>query len=95
MNRLSKAQCRALDKLDVEEWKSAYELNESISTLDALVRRNFAEKKTEPGYMFSRRVHTLYRSDSPLDAMFRIHRANELKKERSGVGEKIELRERE
>lgn len=47
----TKAQKRALLKL-TDEWQSAYELQETIPTLEGLVRRKLAEKKLETGYLF-------------------------------------------
>lgn len=54
--KLSKTQERALSKLSYK-WQSAYEIGESIATLNALVRHGLAKSKTdELGYMYSPRT---------------------------------------
>ncbi len=58
--KLSKTMERAYRKLN-NDWASAYNLEERISTLDALLARGLAEKKVEPGYLFCPAVHTKYR----------------------------------
>jgi hypothetical protein len=64
--RLSKAQERALAKL-AQEWQSAYDLQESITTLDALVGKGFAARKVNTlGSMFSPRTSCLYRRHDAL-----------------------------
>lgn len=52
MKKLSKIMLRCLDKLSYKEWKSSYELQESLSTLYALQKRGLVEKKDGLGYMF-------------------------------------------
>lgn len=58
--RLSPTMIRALDKL-TPEYRSAYALDESRGTLDALERRGLAERVCTPGAAFFPRVHTKYR----------------------------------
>ena len=54
--KLSKAQERAKSKL-TSEWRSAYEIGESLSTLNALSRMGLAHKKTDRlGAMYSPRT---------------------------------------
>ena len=59
--KLSKAQERALAKA-TREWKSAYELQESISTLNALVSKGMLQKRrTDLGSMYAPRNANEYR----------------------------------
>ena len=58
--KLSPIMERALEKL-TDEWQCAYELQESMSTLDALAERKLAQRKHELGYMFFPRMHILYK----------------------------------
>lgn len=60
MDKLTKNQQRALGKLGVL-WKSAYELQESKGTLDALVRRGLADRKHGIGSMAFPRTNVTYR----------------------------------
>jgi hypothetical protein len=46
-------------------WKSAYELQLSRATLEALVRKGWAESKITNGYMFSPRTCIFYRARRP------------------------------
>lgn len=61
---LSKLQKRAFLKLlDSGKWVSAYELQESLSTLDSLVKRRLAKiDSSRPGSLLFPRVNILYKS---------------------------------
>jgi len=58
---LSYAQNRAYTKLHKDAFKSAYELQESQNTLNALVSRGLAERKHEAGAFSFPRTGILYR----------------------------------
>lgn len=60
MKKLSEAQKRALNKL-TKNWKSLYELQESISTCNKLIDFGLAEQTVLPGSLFFPRTCTLYR----------------------------------
>lgn len=50
MIKPTKAQQRALAKL-TNEWQSAYQLKETIPTLEGLFRRGLAEQLLDKGYL--------------------------------------------
>lgn len=51
--KLSPSQKRAFEKLNQSDrWKSAYDLNESLTTLNSLVRLKLAKRKFMFGYLF-------------------------------------------
>lgn len=52
---MTKTQTKALKKLN-NNWQSAYELQESLSTLNSLVRIKKAKSKSEIGSAFSPRT---------------------------------------
>lgn len=60
---LTAAQTRALTKLAEHRnrWLSPYVARETRGTLDALVRRNLADRKTLVGSLFFPRSYTLYK----------------------------------
>lgn len=59
--KLSTAQKRALEKA-TSEWKTAYTLQESLATLNALVRLGLLQKRrTELGSMYDPRNANAYR----------------------------------
>jgi len=45
VEKLSKAQIRTLEKLSYNEWKTAYEIKESLATLFALEQKGLIERK--------------------------------------------------
>lgn len=60
--KLTKAQERAKNKLHAINWQCAYELSESIPTLEGLVSRGLAEqKKGIIGALFSPRTEIWFR----------------------------------
>lgn len=61
MAKLSETQQRALGKLHEHLYYSAYELQESIRTLDSLCNKGLAEKKLERGAVAFPRTGTTYR----------------------------------
>ncbi len=60
--KLTPTQLSAYTKLSPMVWKSAYDLRVSLATLDALVRKGWAESKVTTGYMFSPRTNIYYRA---------------------------------
>ena len=58
---VTKPQWRALNKLQVDKWQSAYELQESRAVLNALVRKELAIVKYDLGHIFSPRTSIYYR----------------------------------
>jgi len=58
--KLSPAQSRALSKLS-SEWRSAYEMQESLNTLHALVQGGKALVKYETGSMAFPRICIMFR----------------------------------
>lgn len=59
---LSKSQVLAVEKLSKDEYKTAYDVGCSLSTLNALVKKGLADKKTDNiGYMFSPRISNHYK----------------------------------
>lgn len=63
MTCLSVAQTRALAKLAAHRnrWLSPYVTRETRGTLDALVRRNLADRRTPLGSLFFPQTNTLYK----------------------------------
>lgn len=59
--KLSPSQQKALAALSDVEWKSAYDIQVSISTLDSLVKKKLATRKIEQGHMFSPRTAIMFR----------------------------------
>ena len=59
--KLTKAQQRALSKMDVDCEYSAYDLGESISTLDALVKKGYLTREAGLGAIYSPRVNIMYK----------------------------------
>jgi len=59
--KLSKVQIRALNKLDAHEWWSAYEINESLATLQALKHKGLVESKHTLGAFSFPRIGILFR----------------------------------
>jgi len=59
--KLSKAQERALGKLSTSEWRSAYDLQESRRTLNALVGLKLAEVHNDFGHFMLPRIMIKYR----------------------------------
>lgn len=57
----SPAQQRAINKLKDMEWKSAYDIQESRNTLDALVSKGVLESRGGLGSMAFPRNNILYR----------------------------------
>lgn len=57
---LTKVQQRALDKMVLGKVYCAYELHESMATLDALVRKGYLKKRSGLGAMFSPRTEIEY-----------------------------------
>lgn len=57
---LSKTQQRALKKL-TDKWQNAYQLQESLSTLNSLVIKKLAEKKSSLGCYFMPRINNKFR----------------------------------
>lgn len=60
MAKLSDTQQRTLRKLD-SSWKCAYELGESLGTLNALVRKGLVESKGDLGALFFPRTSIDFR----------------------------------
>jgi len=58
--KLTKAQQRALDKMSVGQSYSAYELSESLATLDALVKKGCLKRRVRGPYIFSPRTEIQY-----------------------------------
>lgn len=58
--KLTPKQEEALKKL-TNEWQSAYSLQISMGTLNALVRRGLAQISYERGHMFFPQNHTMYK----------------------------------
>jgi len=58
--KLTKAQHRALDKMLVGQSYCAYELGESLATLDALVKKGCLKRRVGLGYLFSPRTAIQY-----------------------------------
>lgn len=62
MAKLNPAQLRALAKLaKAADWQCAYDVQESLATLDALVSRGYAQRVREEGWLFIPRVQIKYR----------------------------------
>ncbi len=59
--KLSKAQSEALRKFQDGEWKTAYDVQCSLSTLDALTNKGLLEKKMRLGSFFCPRTNIDYR----------------------------------
>ena len=59
--KLTKAQKRALGKMLSGKWYSAYDLKESLATLDALAAKGCVESGYHDGYRFFPRSAILYR----------------------------------
>ena len=53
MNKLSPAQQKALNKMELGKWYSSYELQVSLATLGALLNKGMVESKSEIGYLYS------------------------------------------
>lgn len=60
VNKLSKTQQRALEKL-TDEWQSGYKLGEKINTLKVLVNKGLAIEKRERGYSYMPRTCIVYK----------------------------------
>ena len=58
--KLSVPQQKALNKL-TDEWQSSYKLHVGLNTLNVLVNRGLAERKSLIGYMFSPQTNILFR----------------------------------
>jgi hypothetical protein len=56
----SPAQNRAVDKLN-DTWQSSVDLKESLTVLDALVKRGLANVRYEPGSLHFPSANILYR----------------------------------
>lgn len=55
--KVSKVQKETLDKMEKGKWYSAYDLDVSMSTMEALLNRGLVEKsKLRPGDMFFSRT---------------------------------------
>lgn len=63
--KLTLTQLSAHLKLSPMFWKTAYDLQVSLATLNALVRKGWAESKVTNGYMFSPRTCIYYRACRP------------------------------
>jgi len=59
--KLSKVQIRTLNKLNAYEWQSAYKINESLATLQALVHKGLVESKHTLGAFSFPRTGILFR----------------------------------
>ena len=59
--KLSKAQEAALEKLSETEWKSAYDVDCSLATLNALVTKGYARSKHTVGSMAFPRNSILFK----------------------------------
>ena len=59
--KLTPSQQKALDKLHDGKWHSAYELQVSLNTLQALVNKNMAESRHELGSYYSPRTDIRFR----------------------------------
>lgn len=63
-SNLSTTQRRALDKFVTLGYFSAYDLQESRLTLNALVRKGLLERFHQDGHLFLPRIRILYRLPS-------------------------------
>lgn len=62
MSKLSATQERALAKFELNMPYSAYDIKESLATLDALVRKGYLREVTRgAGSMFSPQTHRMFR----------------------------------
>jgi len=60
--KLSKVQQRTLDKMEKGKWYSAYGLQASLATLEALLNKGIiVRSKMRPGDMFFPRVNIKFR----------------------------------
>jgi hypothetical protein len=59
--KLSSAQSKALEKFQDGEWKTAYDTQSRITTLDALSDKGLLERECRLGYIFSPRTSIFYR----------------------------------
>ena len=66
MKKLTKAQERAKGKLTTE-WQTAYEIQETIPTLEGLVSRNLAVMKYDLGSYFSPRTSIYFKLKNTID----------------------------
>ena len=67
--KLSETQLRAMGKLHKVAFLSAYELQESLSTLDSLVSRGLAVRHLERGAVAFPRTGTCYRLAPGIDEL--------------------------
>ena len=58
---LSKVQERTLSKMELHKWYSAYGLQCSLSTLNALIRKDKVVSRHNLGHLFSPRTEILFR----------------------------------
>lgn len=58
--RLSRAQTRVLNQMEPNKWYSAYTLQCSVATLEAMRRKGFVRMKMRLGALFSPRVNILF-----------------------------------
>lgn len=61
MNTFTQAQQRALFKL-TDQWRSAYDMQERLTTLNALVRRGVADRRYLAGSMFFPRIQIEFKA---------------------------------
>ena len=66
---LSYAQQRAFGKFIMYGWYSAYDLQESLTTLKALVRKGFLDEKHDLGSAFFPRNAILFRKISSMEVI--------------------------
>lgn len=62
--KLSKTQIAVLEKMAPDQWYTAYDLNCSLTTLEALTNRKILEMKGGLGSMFSPRTEIRFRKRS-------------------------------
>ncbi len=62
--KLSPAQKVVLDKMKVNEWYSAYDLQCPIATLEALSRKGLVRMQSGLGAIYSPRVNIMYQKKS-------------------------------
>lgn len=58
---LSAAQKRVLNLFFDNEWKCAFSLGASLTTLNALTHNGYLQRRAEVGHMFSPRTNILFR----------------------------------
>lgn len=81
MEKLTKPQQRALEKLHPVDWQSAYNLKESLPTLNALVRKGLAESQMGLGYLFLPRTEIKFRQKTVPQGFRSVQNRNQFLRE--------------